>query len=484
VSVVVSDQEIAPSVRELKIEVPAAAVAAETHRVVEEYRRKVRLPGFRKGKAPLAVVRGRYREDIDQEVLERLVPRYWHQAEAEKSLQPLLAPRIQKVEIKDGEPLVFDAIVEVRPEIQLSPNRHFDLPDPATAVTEEEVDEVIVGIRRNAAPWVAAPRAAARGDRVELRLRDVGKRSTTADAEEVVGDEAQPSESPELGSGDGGEGAEWQEAAFEVGDERVWEELSLAVTGLAVGQRGSFSRKEQVHHNHDHDHADGEPCDHQHEVERSYEFEVSGVLERDVPELTDEVARGIGDFATVDELRKTLAERLGNEKVQRRRREREQLMLGQLVERHPFQVPERVVQNEMQQILREYAESMAHSGVDPAKADVDWENLAERFVPMADRRVRARLVLDALAEADNVPVAEAELEAVIRLMAQRESKSPLQLRNWLDSQGQLGPLKQDLRRQRTIRRLLGEDDGGPATLEVVPDQDTDQDPAEAADSER
>lgn len=448
-SVVVSDQEIAPSVRELKIEVPAAAVEAETLRVVQEYRRKARLPGFRKGKAPAAVVRGRFRQDIDQEVLERLVPRYWHQAEAEKSIQPLLAPRIQEAEVKDGEPLVFKAVVEVRPKIDVSDNRSFELPELEVAVSSGEVDEVLAQLQRQSAPWVPVEREAARGDRVELRLRekDANPEAEGADEAEATpptegGDEVTP---------------EWQEAAFEVGDGRVWEELSLAVSGLKAGQTGSFTRKEEHHHHGD---AEGEAGAHDavHEVVRSFDFEVAKVLEQQISELTDDSVKTFGDFETVEDLRKNIEQGIASDKERRRYREREQAMLGQLVERHPLEVPERVVQGELQEILKEYAENLARSGVDPNKAEVDWQELAERFMPMAERRVKARLVLDAVADADDVQVREAELEAVIQRMAQAEGRSALQLRRWLDEQGRLGALRQDLRRQRTIRLLLGEGD--------------------------
>ena len=125
----VSIESVGPCRKRLHIEVPAPAVDAETERVVREYGRKVRLPGFRTGKVPATVVQQRFKAEIEREVLDRLVPRYWKQAQAESALDPLLPPSVGDVVLKSGEPLVFVATVEVRPPIEL--RGHHELRPPA-----------------------------------------------------------------------------------------------------------------------------------------------------------------------------------------------------------------------------------------------------------------------------------------------------------------------------------------------------------------
>src|SRR5581483_458099 len=110
-SVVLSVEDVGPCRKQLKIEVPAPAVAAETERVINDYKKRVRLPGFRPGKAPGNIVRQRFKKEIEQEVVERLVPRYWHQAEAEQKLEPLLPPELQDVDLNLGEAMTFTAVV-------------------------------------------------------------------------------------------------------------------------------------------------------------------------------------------------------------------------------------------------------------------------------------------------------------------------------------------------------------------------------------
>src|SRR3954453_22242107 len=167
-SVVLSLQDVGPCRKQLKVEVPAPAVEAETQRVVRDYGQKVRLPGFRQGKVPAELVRRRFAKEIDQEVKERLLPRYWKQAQAESSIEPLLPPEVDEVkDLQPGEPLTFTATVETRPHIELRNIKDFDLPNPSTDPGTVEVEDTLEDLRKQMAPWVPVERPAARGDQVE-----------------------------------------------------------------------------------------------------------------------------------------------------------------------------------------------------------------------------------------------------------------------------------------------------------------------------
>ncbi|HLE85923.1 MAG TPA: trigger factor, partial [Thermoanaerobaculia bacterium] len=189
-SVVLSIEDVGPSKKQLKIEVPAPAVDAETERVVQEYGRKARLPGFRPGKVPAAVVRQRFREEIEREVVERLVPRYWRHAEAETGIEPLTQPELAGVnERQAGEPLVFTARAEVRPVIELGELAAFELPDPPAAPTEEEVAAALEELRRRAGDWAPVERPAAQGDLVAVEIEE----TTAAEGAPGTAAEAAPS---------------------------------------------------------------------------------------------------------------------------------------------------------------------------------------------------------------------------------------------------------------------------------------------------
>ena len=126
-TVVLSVEDVGPCRKQLKIEVPQPALQAETERVVKEYAREARIPGFRKGKVPAGMIKQRFRKEIEQEVVDRLLPRYWHQAEAEQRIDPLLPPEVQDVDHELGQSLTFTAVVETRPPVALGDYRSFDL---------------------------------------------------------------------------------------------------------------------------------------------------------------------------------------------------------------------------------------------------------------------------------------------------------------------------------------------------------------------
>jgi len=420
-SVVQSIEDIGPSKKQLKIEVPAAAVDAETERVVKDYGRKLKLPGFRPGKVPSGVVRQRFRQDIDREVVERLVPRFWSQAETEAGLDPITPPELAGVEERtEGEPLVFTAQVEVRPEIELGDLSGFEIPDPPAEPTQEEVDAAVEEIRLRAGGWKTVERAAGQGDLVSVEIEE-----TTAGRPE-----------PE-------EGAEPDRIDVEIGSPQVWEELSVALSGLSAGQKGEFSR---MH-------------DEQGEVrERSFKLQVQEVKERELPDLDDALAQEVGDFETLAEMTNAVRDRLTAQKSSERSQAREHALLDQLRARFPVAVPEGVIDRETESMVREYAESLARQGVDVENAGLDWGSVAEQARPGAEKQAHARLVLDAVAKKEGIAVDDDELDAFLARLASQEGGSTAVLKRALAKDGRLEAVRLRLRRGKTVRRLLGEEE--------------------------
>ena len=442
-SVVLSVEETGPCEKQLKIEVPAATVDAETARITAEFRQRVKVPGFRPGKVPAEIVRKRFGDEIEKEVVDRLLPRYWRQAEAEVRLEALRPPAVEDVVARPGEPLVFTATVEVRPEFGLADLENFELPAPPTDVEDLEVERTLEDLRRDLAPWIEVERPAGRGDLVEALLAEVG--AGTAAGETAAGDASsgQASTGEEsAGEAGGADAGAPQAVAFEVGDANVWEELSLEVAGKSLGQSGTFTRRPES----------GDEAGAQ-----TYRIEITAVKERDLPPLDDALAARIGKFSTLGELRADLAGRIGGAKARQRRQLRERALLDQLRKRNPATLPRRVLEDEVRSMLTDYAANLGSRGVDPQSAGVDWERLGEQIRPQAEERVHARLLLDAVAERLEIEVPEEVFEATLAALARSQGASAAQLRRRLDADGRLGALRAQLRRERALDRLLGEE---------------------------
>lgn len=434
-SVVVSLQDVGPCRKQLTVEVPAPAVEAETQRVIQEYGRRAKIPGFRQGKVPAHLVRQRFAKDIEQEVIERLLPRYWRQAQAESSIDPLLPPELAEDPVlKPGEPFTFTAVVETRPEIELRNIKDFELPDPSLEPGTVEVDDKIDELRKQIAEWVPVERSAGRGDMVVAEIT-------------------------ELTPGLHGEEQKTETIQVEVGDERVWEELNAVLQGMAAGQETTFERHEEAVQHGDHEH----PA-----RDRKFRIEVTAIKERDLPPLDDEFAKKVSpEFETVDQLREAVVQRLRSVKHDERRETRQRALLDQLRERHPLELPQGVVRREVEGLVQDYAESLARRGVDVEHAGIDWNSMADEFLPLAERRVHARLLLDAIADAESVQVGEEEFEMTLAALARARNTSTPALRKAMDENGQLATLRSQLRRDKTIRHLLGEMPAGTPPVDLA-----------------
>jgi trigger factor len=430
-SVVVSQRDVGPCRKQLTIEVPAPAVEAETERVLQEFGSRARIPGFRKGRIPREILRRRFAKDIEDQVKERLLPRYWKQAQAESSIEPLLPPEVDEVtELQPGSPLTFVATVETRPQIELRNIRDFDLPDPSTEPGTLEVDETIEDLRRRVSGWTAVDRPASRGDMVGLEITTLGSPEHPEEKTDTI--------------------------QVEIGDPNVWEELSAAVQGLSVGQEAAFE------HRHEHPPAEegGAPIVH----EQRYRVRVTQVQERDLVPLDDEFAAKVApDFKSYDELREMVVRRLREQREEARRDQRQKAVLDQLRERHPFDLPQGVLRREVEQMVQDYAEGLARRGMDVQHAGIDWNRIGEEMMPLAEKRVHGRLLLDAVAEAEGIAVSEEEFERTLAALARAQGVSTPSLRRALDEDGRLATLRGQLRRDKTIRRLLGEDEAPAAS---------------------
>ena len=408
--------------RELELEIPAENVQKATEKVARDLARVARIPGFRPGKAPVTLIRRRFADDIQGEVLQSLVPEYLEKALDEKKLIPVSRPAVDNVHFHDGEPLKFRAVFEVLPEFELGDYKNVEVQLDPLEAGDAQVDAAIEEIRERAATFVPVEgRAAKDGDFVLMKLIGV-----------PVG---------------GGDPVQADNILCHVGAEETLESFTENLRGASQGESKKFRSK------YPEDYPD------QKLAGKTYDYtvEVQGIKEKKLPELNDEFAKDAageaGGVSTLAEMRAKVRENLEAAKEQQEMAQAREKILEVLVKRHDFPVPEALVENQMDIRLERVVRSLAAQGVDPRAVNVDWVSLRKRQQERAVDDVKAELLLDRIATAEKIEATDQDVEKEIAKLAERSGESAIAIRARLTKQGALDRMKSKLRSDITIEWL-------------------------------
>jgi trigger factor len=401
--------------RELDLEIPEAEVQAAVERVAKEFARVARIPGFRPGKAPVALIRRRFADDIKGEVLQSLVPEQIDKAVKDQNLVPITQPHVDKVDFAEKGPLKFRAVFEVLPEVALGAYKDLEVEVDAARVTDADVEKAIEEVRERASTFVAVEgRALAEGDYAQLKL---------------VGTPA-----------GGGEPLRADSVLCHLGGEETLAPFTENLRGAQAGEHRRFEVQYPA------EYPDAKLAGKGY----TYSAEVLGIKEKKMPELNDGFAKQVSEAQTVDELRSKVRQGLEAESEMRQTAAVREALLRQLTSAHDFPVPEALVQNQMDARLERAVRSLAAQGVDPRGINVDWAALRQRQRERAVEDVKAELLLDRIATAETIEVSEEDSEREIERMAERSGESAAAVRASLTKQGALDRMKSKLRSDKTL----------------------------------
>jgi trigger factor len=409
--------------REIELEIPAENVQKATEKVARDIARIARIPGFRPGKAPVTLVRRRFADDIQGEVVQSLVPEYLEKALDEKKLVPVTRPEVDKVEFKEGEPLRFRAIFEVLPEFELGDYKNLTIQVDEVEVGDAQVDKTLEEMRERAATFVPVEgRPAQDGDHVLIKLSGV------------------PAE--------GGDPVQADNILVNIGAEETLASFTENLRGANAGEKRQFEAR----------YPDDYPDEKLAGKTYNYSVEVQGIKEKKLPELNDEFAKDAAasagpdaaNITTLDELRKKIRENLDAAKEQQQNSQAREKILAELVKQHDFPVPEALIEGQMDTRLERMARSLAAQGVDPRAVNVDWVSLRRRQRDNAVNDVKAELLLDRVATAENIDATDEDVEKEIAKLSEQSGESATALRARLTKQGALDRIKSKLRSEKTI----------------------------------
>jgi len=393
-------------------------IDAETAKVAGDFQKKLRLPGFRPGKAPISMVRKNLESDIRTKVVENLIPRYLDKQVEQEHLTVVSRPDIVDVHFTPGEPMVFKAEFEVAPEFELGEYRGLEVVYAEPVVTDEDVDKRLESMRQSRATYANVdPRPVEDGDFALISLE-----STSGTDDPVKSDEMML----EIGASD---------------------TLPAFTEGLRGASPGDEKDLEVVY-----------PGDYGSEKLAGktvgFHILVKGVRRKELPELNDEFAQDLGDYRSMDEVREMLRKNIFSQRVNEAQQAAKNNLVDKLVEAHEFPVPQIYIDRQIENRMSERLAALAEQGVDIAKLKPDWAKLRAAQGEQAAREVRASLLLGKMSEREGIHATNEEVDRQVEQVARQEREPVPRARKRLEESGGLGRIANHIVTEKTLNLLF------------------------------
>ncbi len=405
--------------REISIEIPADEVARETETIIQKYQKVARLPGFRAGHVPASIIRQRFKEDLKSDVVEALVPRYFRKEADRLGLLPVSQPRVTDLHIHDGEPMRFKASFEVMPDIVVEGYKELRADHPEIVVTDEEVEAALNNVREQHATFTS----------VEGRsLTDGDFAQASMDGKPKEGDaSAQP--------------VHMDEVLIEIGGKNTVPEFTQNLTGANAGEERGF----EVSYPAD---ADDKRLAGKTFI---YTVKIQAIKQKNLPELNDEFAKELGEFSSLDQVRKQIRENMQAERKHEAEHAAKNKLVAELVKRNDFEVPEALVDRQIDLRLERGLRALAAQGMkmeDMKKMDLPRLRAGQRDQAVED--VKSSLLLERIADLEKIEVGEDELNRELEALAAQSKQTPEAVRARLTQDGGLDRIRNRIRSEKTL----------------------------------
>ena len=392
--------------RLLEVSVAADTVQEAEERTAKRYASSVRLPGFRPGKAPAALVRKRFKDAIRQQALETLLQEAYQEVIERENLKVASTPHVHDVRFDEGKPLVFELHVEVRPEITLARTQGFRVSRPASSVTDDNVREQIDQLRDQRANWAPTTERPAPGDMVTVLLAT---------------------------SEDGGAMPEGKEYRLVLGSGQAIPGIEELIMRLDGGQ----TLEENVRWPEDF------PDEAQRGNTKLVRVTLQDVKRKAMPQLDDAFAREVGDFDSLDTLQTAVRKDLESHAEREADAGVRQQIIDQIVQANAFDVPPSWVNQLIDGYMKAYQ-----------IPEEERQRFSAEFRPVAERQVRRDLIIDTIAEREKLKATEADVDQRVSEVAQKRNAEPGQVYASLQKAGRLQEIERAITEEKVFKWLL------------------------------
>jgi trigger factor len=408
--------DISTCKKSFDIEIPEDVVEHEMSHIAKHYIQKAKVPGFRPGKAPMSVVRTRYRDEIISEMVQHLLPKYFSDAVKEKSLDVVDAPEYDAIEYDNGKPLKFKALFEVYPELEVTNYKGIPATPIDVTIAEADIEVTLKKLQEDMSELtpVEEDRAVQTGDFADISFSGT----------ETGGDQPLFTD----------------KATVEVGGEQTLKEFTENLTGAKVNEEKSFVVT----------YRDDYPEKRLAGKTFNYSVKIEGLKTKKTPELNDEFAQGVGEYKTLEELRNKVREDMQKHRQNHANEELREKLLVWLEDNNEFEVPQTLVERQIQIRMQRLVRDLSRQGINPQRLDVDWGKIQEDQRAQSVRDVRGSLILDYVAEKEKIETSETEVEAEIDRIATEMSKPREEVKKVLAKDAGLSRLRGQLQNKKTL----------------------------------
>lgn len=412
-------EKLENNMAKLTIEVAAEEFVAATKKAYNKNKNQISVQGFRKGKAPQAIIEKLYGASIFYEdAANDLIPGAYEAAAKESGLDITSYPSIDVVQVEKGKPFIFTAEVALRPDVELGEYKGVEIEKVNAEVTEEDIEAEIKKVQEQNAREVTVDRPAENGDTVMIDYEG------SVDGELFEGGSAE------------GYGLVLGSGSFIPGFE---DQLIGASAGADVDVHVTFP---EAYH-----------ADDLAGKEALFKVKVHEVKTKDYPIVDDEFAQDVSDFDTLEEYKEDLKKNLAEKKVQEAKAEKQQKVMDVVVGNAKMDIPEAMVRKSTDDMMNQYAQELGAQGL---SMDVYFkytgmtpQQLAEQLKPQALANIKNRLVLDAIVAAENIEITDDEIEAEIQRLAESWNMEADKVRSYMD----VDLMRNDMSAQKALEMI-------------------------------
>jgi len=416
--------------RSIEVEAPAAEVSKAFKQVIKRYTKVARIPGFRAGKVPEALIKSRFAKEVRQEVLESLVSEKFREALIEQKVQPVSQPQVSEMQLFDGQPLKFKATFETLPEFSIDGYDAIKVERPDASLSEDEFQSELANVLDHHAVVepVEEDRAISDGDWAEI-----GFKGQVQELAQTVGEDGVESKSE-------GKEITGEDVLIEIGGKNTLQAFNEALRGARVGQELAFEATYPP------EFGDARLAGRT----VSYDVTVKAIKKKTFPERDEEFAKQLGPYTDWNDFETQLRERASSRKKNALESQARDKMVEELIAKYSFPVPETFVQQQIDARLERGLRALAQQGMSSdAMRQLDFGRLREAQRDQAINEVKASLILDKVAEHEHVTVSDEDMEREL-LMLSIQSREPLDaLRKRLTEDGSLDRIREQMRREKT-----------------------------------